>query len=45
VLAHVLGSVLVWVAVLRLHLGLTEPITADEPATPPIPTPVAPHAS
>lgn len=26
--AHVLGSVLVWVAVLRLHLSLTEPIPA-----------------
>ena len=26
---HVLGSVLVWVAVLRFHLGLTEPLPAD----------------
>jgi cytochrome c oxidase assembly protein subunit 15 len=30
--AHVLGSVVVWVAVLRFHLALTEPIPADEPA-------------
>ena len=28
---HVLGSVLVWVAALRLHLALTEPITAALP--------------
>jgi cytochrome c oxidase assembly protein subunit 15 len=27
---HVLGSVLVWVAVLRFHLGLTEPLPRDE---------------
>jgi heme a synthase len=45
VLAHVLGSVLVWVAVLRLHLGLTEPILAEETTTPPTPTPVVPQAS
>jgi cytochrome c oxidase assembly protein subunit 15 len=32
VAAHVLGSVLVWIAVLRFHLALTEPIPADEPA-------------
>lgn len=30
--AHVLGSVLVWVAVLRFHLALTEPIPTEEPA-------------
>ena len=35
--AHVLGSVLVWVAALRFHLGLTEPIPTDEPPTPPAP--------
>ncbi len=29
--AHVLGSVLVWVAALRFHLGLTEPIPAEDP--------------
>jgi heme a synthase len=29
--AHVLGSVLVWVAVLRFHLALTEPIPRSEP--------------
>ena len=29
--AHVLGSVLVWVAALRFHLALTEPIPAEEP--------------
>ena len=28
---HVLGSVLVWVAVLRFHLGLTEPLPGDRP--------------
>ena len=38
--AHVLGSVLVWVAALRFHLALTEPIpdhevaAVDAPATP-----------
>ena len=31
VAAHVLGSVLVWVAVLQLHLALTEPAPASEP--------------
>lgn len=30
VAAHVLGSVLVWIAVLRFHLALTEPTPADE---------------
>jgi cytochrome c oxidase assembly protein subunit 15 len=30
---HVLGSVLVWVAVLRFHLGLTEPLPHDQPAS------------
>lgn len=30
--AHVLGSMLVWVAVLRFHLALTEPIPTEEPA-------------
>ncbi len=44
--AHVLGSVLVWVAVLRFHLALTEPIPADEPAPRPSTVPaVAPHPS
>ena len=28
---HVIGSVLVWVAVLRFHLGLTEPLPAEGP--------------
>ena len=28
---HVMGSVLVWVAVLRFHLGLTEPLPAEGP--------------
>ena len=45
VLAHVLGSVLVWVAVLRFHLALTEPIPADEAPSRPTPAPVAPQAS
>ena len=41
--AHVLGSVLVWVAALRFHLALTEPIPAAEPVGPPtVPAPVAP---
>jgi len=31
VAAHVLGSVLVWVAALRFHLALTEPVPADAP--------------
>jgi cytochrome c oxidase assembly protein subunit 15 len=39
--AHVLGSVLVWIAVLRFHLGLTEPI--PQPARP-LPTRPAPAA-
>lgn len=35
---HVLGSVLVWVAALRLHLGLTEPVpSADGGAPAPAP--------
>jgi cytochrome c oxidase assembly protein subunit 15 len=29
---HVLGSVLVWAAALRFHLGLTEPVAEREPA-------------
>ena len=33
VAGHVLGSVVVWVAVLRFHLALTEPIAAEVPAT------------
>lgn len=40
---HVLGATLMWVAVLRLHLGLTQPSTvasAPEPDRPP-PLPVA----
>jgi len=44
--AHVLGSVLVWVAVLRFHLSLTEPIPADDlarrPATMATVAPLAP---
>jgi len=44
--AHVLGSVLVWVAVLRFHLALTEPIPTAlqvEPSTVrPAPAPAAP---
>ena len=40
--AHVLGSVLVWVAVLRFHLGLTEPIAHP---VPPRPATVAPASS
>jgi cytochrome c oxidase assembly protein subunit 15 len=32
VLAHVLGSVLVWMAALQLHLSLIEPVPADRPA-------------
>jgi cytochrome c oxidase assembly protein subunit 15 len=45
--AHVLGSVLVWVAVLQLHLALTEPIPpaelvpSDRPAARPTSGPVA----
>ena len=36
VLAHVLGSVLVWVAALRFHLALTQPlpVPSDAPAVP-----------
>lgn len=45
VLAHVLGSVLVWVAVLRFHLALTEPIPTDEATQRGTPATVAPHAS
>lgn len=37
---HVLGSVLVWVAALRFHLGLTEPIEIPERAS--VPTRAAP---
>lgn len=32
--AHVLGSVLVWIATLRFHLGLTAPVPATVPKTP-----------
>jgi cytochrome c oxidase assembly protein subunit 15 len=39
--AHVLGSVLVWVAVLRFHLGLTEPIPIPAASPPARPTPAA----
>ena len=46
VAAHVLGSVLVWVAVLQLHLALTEPAPVIEPAPPSDPAPVvAPQPS
>jgi cytochrome c oxidase assembly protein subunit 15 len=40
VAAHVLGSVLVWVAVWRFHLALTEPLpeVADAPSAPPAAT-------
>jgi heme a synthase len=42
---HVLGSVLVWIAALRFHLALTEPIPADDPAPRPADlTAVAPLA-
>lgn len=46
---HVLGSVLVWIAALRFHLGLTEPVgtvaAAAEPAArPSTPSSVAPVA-
>ncbi len=34
VAAHVLGSVLVWIAALRFHLALTEPIPVRSPAEP-----------
>jgi cytochrome c oxidase assembly protein subunit 15 len=30
---HVLGSVVVWAAVLRFHLGLTEPLVGSDPPT------------
>jgi heme a synthase len=39
VAAHVLGSVLVWVATLRFHLALTEPLPSTADATP-VPTAV-----
>lgn len=35
VAAHVLGSVLVWIAALRFHLVLTEPVAADTPVVAP----------
>ena len=45
VAAHVLGSVLVWVAALRFHLALTEPIPPTEPHRAPLPAgPIAPVA-
>ena len=37
VAAHVLGSVLVWIAALRFHLALTEPIPPAEPHRAPLP--------
>jgi cytochrome c oxidase assembly protein subunit 15 len=42
--AHVLGSVLVWVAVLQLHLSLTEPVpaTAAPDHRPAAPVPALP---
>lgn len=41
--AHVLGSVLVWVAAWRFHLGLTEPLPADpDPVEPPAAPTAAP---
>lgn len=41
--AHVLGSVLVWIATLRFHLALTEPIPAAAPVAPrPTAAPAAP---
>lgn len=41
--AHVLGSVLVWIATLRFHLALTEPIPAAAPLAPrPAAAPAAP---
>ena len=43
VAAHVLGSVLVWVAALGFHLALTEPIPPTEPHRAPLPaSPIAP---
>jgi cytochrome c oxidase assembly protein subunit 15 len=39
---HVLGSVLVWVAALRFHLALTEPIPAAAPALTIPPPSIAP---
>ena len=39
VLAHVLGSVLVWMAVLRFHLALREPLPAVDGRTVAVPTP------
>jgi cytochrome c oxidase assembly protein subunit 15 len=36
VAAHVLGSVLVWVAALRFHLALSEPVTEEAGARPPV---------
>jgi cytochrome c oxidase assembly protein subunit 15 len=40
VAGHVLGAVLVWVAAVDFHLGLTEPLPASPPVT--APAPVAP---
>ena len=42
--AHVLGSVLVWVAALRFHLGLTAPLRAAAPEAPPEARSAAPVA-
>ena len=39
--AHVLGSVLVWVAVLRFHLGLSEPVPIPPEPSPAVPAAVA----
>lgn len=41
VAAHVLGSVLVWVAVLRFHLALSEPLPASDPPVRPAAATVA----
>ena len=45
VAAHVLGSVLVWVAALRFHLGLTEPVPAATGATAAAPAATVPALS
>lgn len=46
VAGHVLGSVLVWVAVLRFHLALAAPVAAHSPAAkPPVAPAVAPQPS
>ena len=46
VAAHVLGSALVWVAALRFHLALTEPVPVATPVVDLVaPTSVAPAVS